>query len=162
MNRPAALQFPGPDAAAGRVLVVDDDPEAAEYFRHVLTRRGRFEVTHTADPVAALALAASQPWDLLLTDLDLPGMSGLALLAALRPLLPRLPFVLATAHAPAGELLDLSRPRLSPYWEADAVLVKPVPADVLLATVTRLTANCNPKDGAGTGVNSPQWENVET
>jgi CheY-like chemotaxis protein len=156
MNRLAALQPPDPAAARGRVLVVDDDPEAAEYFRHVLTRRGRFEVTHTADPVAALALATGQPWDLLLTDLDLPGMSGLALLAALRPLRPGLPVVLATAHAPAGEPLD------DPLAvEPDAVLIKPVPADVLLATVRRLTANCNPKGREGTGGNPPLWENVD-
>ena len=71
--------------------MVDDDPEAAEFFRHVLVTRGGFEVTHTPDPVTALALGAAQCWDVLLTDLDLPGMSGLELLAALRPMTPRLP-----------------------------------------------------------------------
>jgi CheY-like chemotaxis protein len=51
---------------------------------HVLANRCRFEVIHTADPVAALRLATDEHWDLLVTDLDMPGMSGLELLGALR------------------------------------------------------------------------------
>src|ERR1700722_19939901 len=70
----------GTAVARGRVLLVEDDPEAAEFFRHTLTVRGRFQVTHTPDPAAALALAAGAPWDLIITDLNLPGMSGLDLL----------------------------------------------------------------------------------
>src|SRR5438270_11680566 len=44
----------------------------------------RFEVIHTADPVVALRLATDEHWDLLVTDLDMPGMTGLELLGALR------------------------------------------------------------------------------
>jgi DNA-binding response OmpR family regulator len=38
--------------------VVEDDPEAALFTVHVLSRRGQFEVIHTADPAEALRLAA--------------------------------------------------------------------------------------------------------
>ena len=41
-------------APSGRILLVEDDPDAAMFFRDVLTGRGGYEVTHTADPALAL------------------------------------------------------------------------------------------------------------
>lgn len=134
--------------------MVEDDPEAAEFFRHVLVAGGRFQVTHTADPVTALAMAAAQCWDLLLTDLDLPGMSGLELLAALQPMTPRLPGILVTAHpldlspvATAGPLdAGVGQGPVSPgpvnpgSVRPDALLAKPVRAELLLDTARSLTA----------------------
>jgi CheY-like chemotaxis protein len=78
---------------------VEDDPEAALFAVHVLANRGRFEVTHTADPAVALRLAASERWDLVLADLELPGMTGLELIDALRRVAPAVPVAVVTAHA---------------------------------------------------------------
>lgn len=101
----------------------------------VLGTRGRFDVVCTADPAAALAMAAAEPWDLLLTDLDLPVMDGLQLLTAVRAFAPRLRAAVLTASPadiPAATALAAGRP--------DAVLVKPVKAALLLGTAIRLTA----------------------
>jgi len=136
MKSSAFPETSGDAASRGRILIVEDDPEAAEFFRHVLVTRGRFEVTHTPDPLTALALAAAQCWNLLLTDLDLPGMSGLELLAALRPMTPRLPSIVVTAH-PVGLSPVLAAPGTV---QPDAVLVKPVRADLLLETASTLAA----------------------
>lgn len=148
--------------------MVEDDPEAAEFFKHVLVARGRFQVTHTADPVTALAMAAAQCWDLLLTDLDLPGMSGLELLAALQPMTPRLPGILVTAHpldlspvTTAGPVdagvspAPVSPAPVSPVpgnpgsVRPDALLAKPVKAELLLDTARSLTARPGPRRPAG-------------
>jgi DNA-binding response OmpR family regulator len=111
--------------------VVEDDLEAAQFFQHVLTKHGQFHVTHTADPGIALALAATEPWDLVLTDLDLPVMSGMELLAGLRHLAPRLPVVLVTAHlTEPASVTHGARP--------DKILRKPIPTADLLAAVTPL------------------------
>jgi CheY-like chemotaxis protein len=129
---PAHPPAPGP-AGRRRILLVEDDPDAALFATHVLTRRGGCDVTHTPDPVVALTLAADQPWDLVLTDLDLPAMSGLELLAALRRAVPGLPVVLVTAdprHA-------CPRPE-GGAGGPDAVLAKPFLPGDLLATLTRL------------------------
>jgi CheY-like chemotaxis protein len=130
----------------GRVLIVEDDPEAAEFFKRALTRRGLFQVTHTADPAAALGLAATGHWDLVVTDLNLPGMSGTELLAGLRPIAPRLPVILVTAD-PLDIRCSPSAAGTAPA--ADALLTKPVPAETFLATVIALIT----RDGrtAGTG-----------
>jgi len=119
--------------SAGRILVVEDDPEAALFAVHVLAHRGHFDVTHTADPVLALQLVADSPWDLVLTDVQLPGMSGLELLNALRQLAPELPVAVMTAHAPAGMAQAMR------LHQADEYLEKPLRIASLLATATRLT-----------------------
>src|SRR5260370_33331633 len=48
-----------PAAAQGRILVVDDDPKAALFAVYVLANRARFDVTHPAEPAAALRLAVT-------------------------------------------------------------------------------------------------------
>jgi two-component system response regulator HydG len=120
-----------PAGSRGRILLVEDDPEAALFAVHVLANRGQFEVTHTADPVVALRLAAAESWDLVLTDLDLPGMTGLELLGALRRVDPALPVAVVTAHAQDGTLAALLN-------HADEYLEKPMRANQLIATVTGL------------------------
>jgi len=118
-------------SSAPRILVVEDDPEAALFAVHVLTTRGQFEVVHTADPAEALRLAAAEHWDLLLTDLDLPGMTGIELLAELRQVAPTLPVAVTSAHALDGTLASL-------LGHADEYLEKPVRVDKLIATATAL------------------------
>jgi CheY-like chemotaxis protein len=118
-------------ACRPRILVVEDDPEAALFTVHVLTKRGQFEVIHTADPAEALRLAVAEHWDLLLTDLDLPGMTGIELLAALRQVAPALPVAVTSAHALDGTLASL-------LGHADEYLEKPVRVDKLIATATAL------------------------
>jgi CheY-like chemotaxis protein len=121
--------------------MVEDDPEAALFAAYALEKRGRFSVTHTSDPVQALALAAAEPWDLALTDLDLPFISGAELIAALRTVAPQLPVILLTAH-PRDEFAgaDSCRP--------DGLLVKPVSAERLLAAAITLAAGKRPPDDA--------------
>jgi CheY-like chemotaxis protein len=114
----------------GRILLVEDDPEAALFAVTVLAKRGQFEVTHTPDPAVALRLAAAGCWDLVLTDVDMPGMSGLELLDALRLISPALPVAVVTAH---GHLRAAAMAR-----RADEFLTKPVPVDQLLATAAAL------------------------
>ena len=60
----------------GRILLVEDDPEAALFAVTVLAKRGQFTVTHTADPAVALQLVAAGQWDLVFTDVEMPGMNG--------------------------------------------------------------------------------------
>ena len=115
-------------AARGRILVIEDDPDAALFAVYVLANRARFEVTHTADPAVALELAAAQPWDLVLTDVEMPGMTGLELLDALRRVAPTLPVALVSAHVCPPALLAL----------AEVFLSKPLRIDQLISTATTL------------------------
>jgi two-component system response regulator HydG len=122
-----------PSGPRQRVLLVEDDPEAALFAVYALAKRGQFEVVHTADPAAALALAAAEPWDLALTDLDLPVMSGVELIRELRCIVPHLPVILFTAQSPAEVPIPAGcRP--------DGLLAKPVSAEALLAAAVAAVA----------------------
>jgi CheY-like chemotaxis protein len=129
-------QNAGGAASRGRLLLIEDDPESAFFCTYVLSKRGGFDVTHVADPTVALTLAVTRPWDLVIADLDLPIMSGLEFVAALRRMAPGLPVVLVTAYPHDLPTLAATEPARQP----DAVLTKPVPADLLLSTATALVA----------------------
>ncbi len=115
---------------AGRVLLVEDDPEAALFATYAL-EKGGFAVTHTPNPAAALALVAAEPWDLALTDLDLPVISGAELIMALRLVAPKLPVIMLTAH-PRDEFPETD-------GGPDGLLLKPVSARRLLEAAVALT-----------------------
>ena len=118
----------------GRILVVEDDPEAAAYVLHVLRNRGGFEVTHIAAPAAALDRARAERWDLVLTDVEMPGMTGIELLEAIREISPQLPVAVYTAHASVDYAVRALRNK------ADEFLEKPVPPDKLVETLAALVA----------------------
>jgi CheY-like chemotaxis protein/LmbE family N-acetylglucosaminyl deacetylase len=118
----------------GRILLIEDDPVAAHFAMQVLGKRGGFDVRHTPDPAVALQLAGSEAWDLVLTDAELPGMTGLELLAALRQLAPALPVAVITAHEAADPAVQPLRAA------ADEFLQKPVRPQQLRATAAALAA----------------------
>ena len=88
------------------VLVVEDDADTALFVRTVLERRGGMAVVVAHEAMAALAEATRRPPDVVLTDIQLPGMSGLELLGELRRLAPGVPVVVMTAFASVDYAVD--------------------------------------------------------
>jgi response regulator RpfG family c-di-GMP phosphodiesterase len=88
----------GPGRAARislRVLVVDDDPMVLDFLREVMVTEGCL-VSATATAEEGLELVADHAFDLVLTDIRLPALSGLDLLRAVKARQPRTPVVLIT------------------------------------------------------------------
>jgi DNA-binding NtrC family response regulator len=81
-----------------RVLVVDDEPDMVENYSRILRRAG-YQCLTATDPHRALALVDSEKPDLLLSDLKMPGMDGMALLRRAHEVDPALPVILVTAFA---------------------------------------------------------------
>jgi len=81
-----------------RILIVDDEPDMVDNCARILRRAGHRCLTAT-DPHRALALLESERPDLLLTDLKMPEIDGLALLRRAHELDPALPVVVITAFA---------------------------------------------------------------
>jgi CheY-like chemotaxis protein len=110
-----------------RVLVVDDSPINREVLRALLTRWGH-EVEEAADGVMAVAAIQRQGPDLVLMDLDMPGMDGLEATRRVRATEgqgPRLPIVALTGKAFADDLVRTREAGM------DAHLVKPVQLEAL-------------------------------
>ncbi|MGY1708998.1 SpoIIE family protein phosphatase [Geodermatophilus sp. SYSU D00758] len=125
---PAAEPAPG-EAPGGRVLVADDNADMREYVTRLLA--GRHAVRTVADGRAALASALADPPDLVVSDVMMPGLDGMQLLAALRAdaRTARVPVLLVSARA--GEEAAVEGLAAG----ADDYLVKPFSAQELLARV---------------------------
>lgn len=82
-----------------RVLVVDNDADSLLLLRLILGSRPGYDAVFCSSPAQALALAPRRRFDVVVTDLNMPGMDGLELAAALRATDPTLPVLLITAHA---------------------------------------------------------------
>jgi len=83
--------------SSGRILVVEDDDGLRRVTEAQLQKCG-YEVTVCADAPEARAILEKHPFDLVLTDLNLPGMSGLELLNRIRTEYPEVSVVIVTAY----------------------------------------------------------------
>jgi CheY-like chemotaxis protein len=106
MSRGCATISPGLLAAvatrvpmsAGKVLVVDDEPEVRQVLHEFLASRG-YDVSVAGDGVKALGLVESVKPDLVLLDVAMPGMDGVETLKRIVALNPTLPVIMVTANA---------------------------------------------------------------
>lgn len=104
---------PGPRAAATdddlRVLVADDDEDAAWLWARLLVWNFGAEVTALFDGTSAAARVAKERFDLIVTDLNMPGASGLVVCRNARIRDPRVPVVIASGWAPDHVVAEATR-----------------------------------------------------
>ena len=79
-----------------RVLVVDDDDEMRALLRRMLESEG-YDVTERSRATHVLETLRNSPFDLVILDKEMPGLTGLDLLPLLRGEFPQLPVVFVTA-----------------------------------------------------------------
>lgn len=111
-----------------RILLVEDDPDIARLIDLHLSDAGA-QVDLVADGVDALSRALSEPWDMIILDLGLPGIDGMTLMRQVRRVFPALPVLMVTARgaeADRVEGLDAG---------ADDYIVKPFSMMELVARV---------------------------
>ena len=113
-------------------LVIVDDEEAQRTVLAGFLRKRRFRVTTATSADEALRVAASETVDLVLTDMRMPGKSGVELLDALRRLNPDIGVVVMTAFGTVASAVDAMKRGASDY------LTKPVDLDELELVVARV------------------------
>ncbi|MFY7963038.1 MAG: response regulator [Elsteraceae bacterium] len=119
------------------VLVVDDEPDVeplyTQLFRRDL-RSGRFSMVFVSSGSEALArLSEPQRVSLLLSDVNMPGMTGLELVPRVKALQPDLPVIMITAYG------DSETRRRALECGAEGLLTKPVDFEALRGEInTRL------------------------
>ena len=90
------------------VLVVDDEEIACANLAHVLKREG-LAVDATSDPQQALEWLAGRRYQLVLTDLRMPGVDGLSLLRLVKERSPESEVIVITAHASTASAVEAMR-----------------------------------------------------
>jgi two-component system, NtrC family, response regulator HydG len=115
---------------APRVLVVDDDPGIRYTLREILETSG-FAVDEAADGDAALVRFGEQPADLVITDLRMPNLDGMGLLARLQAFSPTPRVVVITAHGSERQAVAAMKAGATDYFR------KPFEMDELLTAVRR-------------------------
>jgi LmbE family N-acetylglucosaminyl deacetylase len=116
----------------GRILLIDDDLALGGYLSRVLRTHGPFEVTHELDARAALRSLQAEQWDLLITDIEMPGITGLELVKQVRRLAPDLPIMIVSGHVTVDNVMTALRRSVAEF------LPKPVAAEDLIGRATAL------------------------
>jgi len=114
-----------------RILLVDDNHVVRDMLVDLVGSLG-YRADAAASGVEALALFDRGQYDVVLTDLMMPGMSGWEVLAALRQRDPQLPIIILTGTPAIGD------PRAA--QTGVAVLRKPIDVTALEATIKRMLA----------------------
>jgi two-component system chemotaxis response regulator CheY len=116
-----------------RILAVDDSPSMREMIRIALRDAG-FTVTEVADGRLALELARKSTFDLVLSDVHMPNMDGIALIRALRsePAYRHTPILMLTTES------SPERKREGKQAGATGWIVKPFDPQQLIATMKRV------------------------
>jgi nitrogen regulation protein NR(I) len=113
-----------------RICLIDDDASARTALERVLLGEG-YEVVSFPDGTHGLAAALEEDFDCVVTDLRMPGVSGLELIDTLRDDLPNLPVVLMTAHGTTETAIEATRRGAFDY------ILKPFEMEELFPVVAR-------------------------
>ena len=122
------------------ILVVDDKPDVAELFRQRFrreTRQGTYVIHYAATGTEALDRLEDEIEPTLLavlSDINMPGMDGLQLLAEIKQRFPDLPVMMVTAYG------DDERRRRAAEYGASEFITKPVDFDQLKEQLSQLPA----------------------
>jgi DNA-binding NtrC family response regulator len=95
-------------SAAAKILLIEDDPGIADTLRRVLAEEGH-EVAVERRGDEGLARAKRDIFNLVITDLRLPGLSGLELVRQLHAAQPRLPIILTTAYGTTETAIEATK-----------------------------------------------------
>jgi DNA-binding response OmpR family regulator len=139
-GEPAGAPLQRPTHSSPRILVVDEDSDLRRLYTEALVRPG-YHVDAAEDGAAALKVLRVNDYNLLITEHNLPTLTGVELVRTLRAARLALPVIMAAARLPRHELAR--NPSLQPV----VVLPKPFYISQLLETVKAvLRAAVNPRE----------------
>jgi CheY-like chemotaxis protein len=125
------------------VLVVDDEPDVEALFRQQFRRDLRAQrfamdfANSAGDALARIAGIVEQPLILILSDINMPGMTGLEMLPKVRALRPDVPVIMITAYG------DAETKRKAIEGGATGLLTKPIDFTLLREEIDTRLAQAN-------------------
>lgn len=138
------------ETVRGVVLVVDDDRAVGTVLAGLLRQAG-YDATWVDSAAEALARLASRSIDVVLTDLRMPSMDGMELIAAIKERAPGIPIIMLTAHANVENAVEAMKKGAADF------LPKPFDRDAVLFTVDKaLRSGRHVAEQAGDSVRAPE------
>ena len=119
------------------ILVIDDVQDTRRLMRLIL-ERGGYKVVDAEDGIEGLRKAHSEPFDLIITDIEMPGMDGYSLVKQLKSsgTTGEIPIIVATSHGNLKEMFELGeKPSIA------CLIEKPFMAEEILEKIDKLLKN---------------------
>ena len=137
-------------AVPKRILIVDDDPDVHGLLRATLDAPDR-HIESAYDGSSGLQLVESTPYDLVLTDLNMPGLDGMTLLERIREVQPETPVVVMTVANTPENIVRAIRERAFSYFS------KPFTVNAVTEMVERALSGSGAEDDIQVLSARPQW-----
>jgi DNA-binding NtrC family response regulator len=83
---------------AEKILIVDDEPDMLKLLSMILREKTPYSITTTNNPLEALEMAKQGDFDLVISDLKMPGLDGIELIDAIKRLNEDIPIIIITAY----------------------------------------------------------------
>jgi DNA-binding NtrC family response regulator len=117
---------------AKRILVIDDEPDMLFLLRMIIEDNTRHEVETTNSPTEALRMVRDGEFDLVISDLKMPGMDGLDLFDEFKAFKPDLPVIIMTAYGSPGTADEALEKGVADF------IAKPFKKESILFTIRRV------------------------
>jgi DNA-binding NtrC family response regulator len=114
-----------------KLLVIDDEMDMLMMLRMLIEDNTDHSVETTNNPAEGLKRLSEEPFDLVITDLKMPGIDGMELFAEIKKTVPHLPVILITAYGSQEVADEAIREGISDF------ITKPFKKDRILFSIQR-------------------------
>lgn len=116
---------------SARILVVDDEVDMLSLITLIVTEKTDYQIVATNNPLEVTSLLEKQPFDVIITDLKMPIMDGLDIVAAIRNYDEHVPIIIITAYGSVESAEKAVKEGAFDY------ITKPFRQDQLLLSIKR-------------------------
>ena len=139
-----------PEAETNSILIVDDDPDIHQLFAAAL-RDGNYRIEDEYNGLNALSLLQAKSFDLVITDVRMPGLNGLELLRKIREIRPGTKVLVMTAEGTPATVISSLRDQAYGYF------TKPFSLDQAAETVALALSARAPQSDIEVLSATPEW-----
>jgi DNA-binding NtrC family response regulator len=83
---------------AEKILIVDDEPDMLKLLSMILREKTPYEITTTNNPIEAIELVKKEGFDIVISDLKMPGLDGIEIIDAVKKVDADTPVIIITAY----------------------------------------------------------------
>lgn len=116
---------------AERILIIDDETDMLELLKRIIEDKTEYQVVVTPDPLAVPQILEENPFDLVITDLNMPGQNGIELLETIRAKDDQIPIVILTAYGTIESAVEAMQKGAFNY------ITKPFKKEEILLTIEK-------------------------